>query len=200
MYFCSSSPGATPSATPSPSRGRHRVIQLSPPRRTAILPPRGAPVRAPRHPLLRQGASHGRIEPTESICHACCHQLRALGTRLLLHELRPHSSATPPGREPWADQAGGVHPPRPPPPTYPPRRRPLLVRRRKPQHGHSPPGSRAIHLKCEPFPPSLEVVNEGPFEVLLVVDGVWFEAFKPSEWRRFQGHREVECLGGVGSP
>jgi hypothetical protein len=28
---------------------------------------------------------------------------------------------------------------------------------------------------------SLEVVDEGPFEVHPGVDGVWFEAFKPSE-------------------
>jgi hypothetical protein len=47
---------------------------------------------------------------------------------------------------------------------------------------------------------SLKVVNEGPFEVLPRVNGVWFEAFKPSEWRGFQGHQEVECLGGVGYP
>jgi hypothetical protein len=47
---------------------------------------------------------------------------------------------------------------------------------------------------------SLEVVNEGPLEILPGLDGVWFEAFKPSEWRGFQGHQEVECLGGVGSP
>jgi hypothetical protein len=47
---------------------------------------------------------------------------------------------------------------------------------------------------------SLEVVDEGLFEVLPGVDGVWFKAFKPSEWHGFQGYREVECLGGVGSP
>jgi hypothetical protein len=47
---------------------------------------------------------------------------------------------------------------------------------------------------------SLEVVDEGPLEVLPGVDGVWFEAFKPSEGCKFQGYREVECLGGVGSP
>jgi hypothetical protein len=29
---------------------------------------------------------------------------------------------------------------------------------------------------------SLEVVDEGPFEVLPQVDGVWLEAFKPREW------------------
>jgi hypothetical protein len=45
----------------------------------------------------------------------------------------------------------------------------------------------------------LEVVNEGPFEVLPGVDGVWFETFKPSEGSGFQGYRVVECLGGVGS-
>jgi hypothetical protein len=32
---------------------------------------------------------------------------------------------------------------------------------------------------------SLEVVNEGPFEVFRGFDGVLFEAFKPSEWRGF---------------
>jgi hypothetical protein len=47
---------------------------------------------------------------------------------------------------------------------------------------------------------SLEVVNEGPLEVLTVVDGVWFEAFKPSEGHGFQSYQEVECFGGVGSP
>jgi hypothetical protein len=46
----------------------------------------------------------------------------------------------------------------------------------------------------------LEVVNEVPLEMLQGVDGVWFEAFKQSEGRGFQGHREIECLGGVGSP
>jgi hypothetical protein len=29
---------------------------------------------------------------------------------------------------------------------------------------------------------SLEVIDQGPFEVLPGVDGVWFKAFKPSEW------------------
>jgi hypothetical protein len=47
---------------------------------------------------------------------------------------------------------------------------------------------------------SLEVVDEGLLEVLPGVDGVWLEAFKPSEGRRFQSYREVECFGGVGSP
>jgi hypothetical protein len=47
---------------------------------------------------------------------------------------------------------------------------------------------------------SLEVVDECPFEILLGVDGVWFDAFKPSERCGFQGYREVECLGEVGSP
>jgi hypothetical protein len=47
---------------------------------------------------------------------------------------------------------------------------------------------------------SLEVVDEDPLEVHLGVDGVWFEAFEPCEGRRFQCHREIECLGGVGSP
>jgi hypothetical protein len=47
---------------------------------------------------------------------------------------------------------------------------------------------------------SLEVVNEGPLEVLLGVNGVRFKAFKPSEGHGFQGYQEVECLDGVGSP
>jgi hypothetical protein len=34
---------------------------------------------------------------------------------------------------------------------------------------------------------SLEVVDEGPLEVLPGVDGVWFETFKPSEGHGFQG-------------
>jgi hypothetical protein len=46
----------------------------------------------------------------------------------------------------------------------------------------------------------LEVVDEVPLEVLSGVDGVWFEAFKQSEWREFQSYREVESFGGVGSP
>jgi hypothetical protein len=46
----------------------------------------------------------------------------------------------------------------------------------------------------------LEVVDEGPIEVFPGVDGVWFEAFKPSEGCGFQGYWEVECLGEVGSP
>jgi hypothetical protein len=46
---------------------------------------------------------------------------------------------------------------------------------------------------------SLEVVDEGPLEVLPEVDGVRLEAFEPSEGRGFQGYREVESLGGVGS-
>jgi hypothetical protein len=47
---------------------------------------------------------------------------------------------------------------------------------------------------------SLEVVDEGSLEVLPGVDGVWFEAFEPSEECGSKGHREIECLGGVGSP
>jgi hypothetical protein len=35
---------------------------------------------------------------------------------------------------------------------------------------------------------SLEVVDEGPLEVLLGVDGVWLEASQPSEGRGFQGY------------
>jgi hypothetical protein len=46
---------------------------------------------------------------------------------------------------------------------------------------------------------SLEVIDEGPLKVLPGVDGVWFKAFRPSEGRRFQGYREVECLGSIGS-
>jgi hypothetical protein len=46
---------------------------------------------------------------------------------------------------------------------------------------------------------SLEVVDEGPLEILPGVDGVWFEAFKSCEGCGFQGYQEVECLGGVGS-
>jgi hypothetical protein len=46
---------------------------------------------------------------------------------------------------------------------------------------------------------SLEVVDEGPLNVLPRVDGVWFKAFKPSEGCGFQGYWKVECLGGVGS-
>jgi hypothetical protein len=50
---------------------------------------------------------------------------------------------------------------------------------------------------------SLEVVDEGPLEVLEVrprVDGIWLEAFKPSEGCGLQSYREVETFGGVGSP
>jgi hypothetical protein len=47
---------------------------------------------------------------------------------------------------------------------------------------------------------SLEVVDEGPLEVLLEVDGVWLEAFKTSDERGLQSYREVESFGGVGSP
>jgi hypothetical protein len=46
---------------------------------------------------------------------------------------------------------------------------------------------------------SLEVVDEGPLEILPGVDGVWLETLEPSERHGFQGYREVECLGGVGS-
>jgi hypothetical protein len=46
---------------------------------------------------------------------------------------------------------------------------------------------------------SLEVVDEGPLEVLPRVDGVWLEAFKPHEGFGLQSHREVESFGGVGS-
>jgi hypothetical protein len=46
----------------------------------------------------------------------------------------------------------------------------------------------------------LEVVDEGPLEVLPEVDGVWLEAFKPSEGHGLQSYREVEGFGRVGSP
>jgi hypothetical protein len=46
---------------------------------------------------------------------------------------------------------------------------------------------------------SLEVVDEGPLEILPGVDGVCLEAVKPSERRLFQGYQEVERLGRVGS-
>jgi hypothetical protein len=39
---------------------------------------------------------------------------------------------------------------------------------------------------------SLEVVDEGPLEVLPRVDAVWLEAFKPREGHGLQSHREVE--------
>jgi hypothetical protein len=41
---------------------------------------------------------------------------------------------------------------------------------------------------------SLEVVDEGPLEVFPEVDGVWIEAFKPSEGHGFQSYREVESV------
>jgi hypothetical protein len=47
---------------------------------------------------------------------------------------------------------------------------------------------------------SLEVVDEGPLEVRPGVNGVWLEAFKPSEGCRLQSYREVESFGGVRSP
>jgi hypothetical protein len=46
----------------------------------------------------------------------------------------------------------------------------------------------------------LEVVDEGSLEVLPGVDGVWLEAFKPSEGCGLQSYPEVESFGGVGSP
>jgi hypothetical protein len=46
---------------------------------------------------------------------------------------------------------------------------------------------------------SLDVVNEGPLEILLGVDGVQLETLEPSERHGFQGYREVERLSGVGS-
>jgi hypothetical protein len=47
---------------------------------------------------------------------------------------------------------------------------------------------------------SLEVVDEGSLEVVPGVDGVWLEAFNPSEGRGLQSYQEVESFGGVGSP
>jgi hypothetical protein len=47
---------------------------------------------------------------------------------------------------------------------------------------------------------SLEVVDEGPHEVLPRVDRVWLETFKPCEGCRLQSHREVESFYRVGSP
>jgi hypothetical protein len=47
---------------------------------------------------------------------------------------------------------------------------------------------------------SVQVVDEGLLEVLPGVDGVWLEAFKPSDGRGFQSYQKVECCGGVGSP
>jgi hypothetical protein len=47
---------------------------------------------------------------------------------------------------------------------------------------------------------SLEVVDEGPLEVLPGVNGVWLEAFQPSEWCGLQSYWEVESFGRVGSP
>jgi hypothetical protein len=46
---------------------------------------------------------------------------------------------------------------------------------------------------------SLEVVDEGPLEVLPLVDGVWLEAFKPHERCGLQSHWEVESFCRVGS-
>jgi hypothetical protein len=46
---------------------------------------------------------------------------------------------------------------------------------------------------------SLEVVDEGPLEILLGVDGVRLEALEPSERHEFQGNWEVDRLGRVGS-
>jgi hypothetical protein len=47
---------------------------------------------------------------------------------------------------------------------------------------------------------SMKVVDQGPLEILPGVDGVRLEALEPCERRRFQGNREVERLGTVGSP
>jgi hypothetical protein len=55
-------------------------------------------------------------------------------------------------------------------------------------------------VSARPNHRSLEVVDEGPLEVLPRVDGVLLETFNPYEGCRFQSHREVESFGGVGSP
>jgi hypothetical protein len=47
---------------------------------------------------------------------------------------------------------------------------------------------------------SLEFVDEIPLKVRQGVNGVWLEAFKPSEGFRLQSYREVESFGGVESP
>jgi hypothetical protein len=57
-----------------------------------------------------------------------------------------------------------------------------------------------VMASARPDHGSLEVVDEGPLEVLPRVDGVWLEAFKPREGCRLQSHREVESFSGVGSP
>jgi hypothetical protein len=46
---------------------------------------------------------------------------------------------------------------------------------------------------------SVEVVDEGPLEILPEVDEVRLEDFEPSERNGFNGNREVERLGRVGS-
>jgi hypothetical protein len=47
---------------------------------------------------------------------------------------------------------------------------------------------------------SLEVIDEGPLEVLPRVNGVWLETFKPCEGCGLQSYWKVESFGGVGSP
>jgi hypothetical protein len=56
-----------------------------------------------------------------------------------------------------------------------------------------------VVVSTRPNHGSLEVVDEGPLEVLQRFDGVWLEAFKPREGCRLQSHWEVESFGGVGS-
>jgi hypothetical protein len=57
-----------------------------------------------------------------------------------------------------------------------------------------------VVARARPDHGSLEVIDEGPLEILPRVDGVWLEAFKPYEGRELWSHREVESFGGVGSP
>jgi hypothetical protein len=56
-----------------------------------------------------------------------------------------------------------------------------------------------VMASARPDHGSLEVVDEGPLEVLPRVDRVWLEAFKPREGCGLQSHREVESFGVVGS-
>jgi hypothetical protein len=45
----------------------------------------------------------------------------------------------------------------------------------------------------------LEVVDEDLLQILRRVDEIGLEALDPGEWYRFQSHREVDDLGGVGA-
>jgi hypothetical protein len=57
-----------------------------------------------------------------------------------------------------------------------------------------------VMVSARPDHGFLEVINEGPLEVLPRVDGVWLEAFKPCEGHELQSHWEVESFDIVGSP